>query len=169
MLLNSTKLSFQYEALATTFEKAYAKDRTDYTAKELAKLLRTPQYRALLYFMFPILKDMRRITKMFQFKTGSNLDIYEELKSFITTIAQRFLKQVVIQRNNIYQLMDLDVTTEFNVLKLEDVNFGTTFEKELAKFDRKTQFELRTFGREYLRTLFMELQKKLSTLLRTLR
>ena len=158
----------QYKALLETFEKAYSKDHTDYTAKELVRLYTTPQYKVLLLFMFPILKDLRRITKLFQLNSGNNIEIYEELKGFIYRIAKRFLKPSVIERNNIYQLMNLDLSTEFNLLPLNSVDYSTAFDEEMPKFDPQTRNDLKTFARNYLKEVFTGMQGRIATTLKTL-
>ena len=76
-------LYFQWDALAAMFELAYLKEKDDYRAKELSRLFKVKEYYALLLFIYPILRDLRRITKLFQCHTGDNIQIFHELKDFI--------------------------------------------------------------------------------------
>ena len=73
----------QFTALKELFVAAYNKDKSDAHAKELRKLFETKEFKALLLFMHPTLRDLRLITKAFQLKTGNNLDVYEQIKTFI--------------------------------------------------------------------------------------
>ena len=166
--INFSYFTFQYDALKTHFERACAKDKKDYHAKELAKLYSFGQYKAFLLFLFPILSDLRRITKVFQLKSGNNLELYEELKECIVNLATRFLKPAVIQRNNIYQLMYLDLTTDFCLLPLNSVNYGTPFENEMKKFTPQDRLDMQNRARDYLKTLFLELRGRLCGTIKTL-
>ena len=158
----------QWSALKKMFEEAEKEDKTDFRARELNVLLGVGEYKAILLFMFPILKDLRRITKLFQTKTGNNLQIYAELKQFVLDLCRRILKPSVLKANNVYQLLNLDLTTNFNLLSLNDTDFGNVFLREISRFPASHQLDLKNKAREYMRTLMRNLQHHIGKTLRTL-
>ena len=140
------------------FELAYLKDKNDYSARDLSKLFKVKEYYALLLFIYPILRDLRRITKLFQCKTGENIKIFHELKEFVHHLARRFMKNEIIERNNIYQLLKLEHSlreSDFCILHLDDVNYGTSFIRAISKFSNETKYDLRFKAREFMKTMFI--------------
>ena len=154
------------------FELAYLKNKDDYLAKELSRLFKVKEYYALLLFIYPILRDLRRITKLFQCHTGDNIQIFHELKDFIHNLARRFMKPEIIERNNIYQLMKLEQSlkeSDYCILHLDDVNYGGAFLREISKFNLETRMDLRFKARDFMKTLFLQMANKLSGTLETVR
>ena len=123
----------------------------------------------MLLFMYPILVDLRKITKLFQLKTGNNLEIFSELKQFILDLCKRILKPAIIERNNFHQLLALDLSTDFCLLHIDDVNYGSAYLDEISKFNTKTQVDLKTRARNYIKILITGFQNRLSGTLNSLK
>ena len=64
----------QYDALTAHFDIVNTNGK-DYDARILFDMFRDEQNRSLLLFLFPMLRDLSRLTKLFQRKQANNLAI----------------------------------------------------------------------------------------------
>jgi hypothetical protein len=150
----------QYDALGAMFEMASVKMK-DKTVRDLAHLFKDPANRAMMIFLNPILKDLRRLTKLFQLKQADNLTIYTEIKDFFMDIARRILKNSILRVNRIEDLCKLQIT-EFTLLDKSDVDFGGAFMRSISRFPVDLQNELKARAMNFLRVILEGLQKRLT-------
>ena len=142
------------------FECAAAKKK-DYITRELSSVYRNRIMRPYLIFIFPLLRQLRIITKKFQLKKGDNLEIFVSLQDFFMRLARRILKPTAIRDNSAEQLCRLSLTTEFNFLSKEDTDYGMTFLNEIQNFDEEIKSEMMDRARNWMHTLFTGLQGRL--------
>merc|ERR1712020_361805 len=64
--------------------------------------------------------------------------------------------------------MKLNLSTDFCLLALEDVNYGDSFIRAISKFDQRTQEDLKYKARDYMKTLFINMQERLTGTLETI-
>jgi hypothetical protein len=133
----------------------------DKTVRDLAHLFKDPANRAMMIFLNPILKDLRRLTKLFQLKQADNLTIYTEIKDFFMDIARRILKNSILRVNRIEDLCKLQIT-EFTLLDKSDVDFGGAFMRSISRFPVDLQNELKARAMNFLRVILEGLQKRLT-------
>ena len=157
----------QYYALSTFFDMVSLNRKNDYNARLLAGMYKNEENRSLMLFLLPFLRELRRITKIFQLKKADNLKIFHELKVFFLDIGKRILKPQIIRENNTSQLCDLSLSTDFCYLSVENVDYGAVFEESITRFNRQKQIELKQRGQKFLQELFKGLQKRLKGSLET--
>ena len=123
-------LYLQYDSLHSMFGMA-VQNMKCHTTRELNRIYGDKTVRPYLLFLFPILRDMRIITKEFQLKKGDNLAIFQGLKDFFLRLAKRILKPEVIENNtrnnSIERLMNLNLDTDFCLLPLDQIDYGQVF------------------------------------------
>ena len=104
--------------------------------------------RPYLIFLFPILRDLRIITKKFQSTKGNNLEIFRELHDFFMTLARRILKPAIFREKTAEQLCELNIDTEFCILSLDNTDYGQLFLREIENLPEQLQTELKTRARD---------------------
>ena len=113
-------------------------------------------------FIFPVLRDLRRITKLFQKKTADNLKIFEEIKLFFLDLANRILRKSTIDNNTVEQLCGIKLDdASICLLSLDDTKYGEIFNRDMMQFSQNTRKLLKTHAANFLRELFKGLQKRL--------
>jgi hypothetical protein len=117
--------------------------------------------RPYLIFIFPMLRQLRIITKKFQLKKGDNLEIFVSLQDFFMGLARRILQPTAIRENNAEQLCRLNLTTQFNFLSKEHTDYGMAFLNEIENFEESIKSEMMDRARTWMHVLFTGLQARL--------
>ena len=131
----------QYDALTAHFDIVNTNGK-DYDARIFFDMFRDEHNRSLL-FLFPMLRDLRRLTKPFQRKQANNLVIYNEIQVFFMDLARKILKDSILRNSTVQQLCEINLSTTFCFLSLNDVTFGDVFVQSIRKFDVDTQNNLK--------------------------
>ena len=152
----------QYDALGSHFLIAYQKEKC-YEAKTLHSMFNDEQNRLYMLFIHPILKDLRRITKLFQSNSGDNIKIYSELESYFLALATRILKPAILKNKSADELCELILDTSFCMLPTEAIDFGDYFLQKLARssLSKEVKNSVLTSAAKFLKELFIGLQKRL--------
>ena len=90
--------------------------------------------RVLLMFIYPILKELRRITKLLQTKTADNMKIFAEMKTLFLDLARKILRKSTVDNNSAEHLCKIKLESKKDgfsppmcLLKVEEMDFGQTF------------------------------------------
>ena len=158
----------QYDALTAHFDIVNTNGK-DYDARILFDMFRDEQNRSLLLFLFPMLRDLSRLTKLFQRKQANNLVIYNEIQVFFMDLARKILKDSTLRNSTVQQLCEINLSTTFCFLSLNDVTFGEVFMQSIRKFDVDTQNNLKNRAQAFMKQLFVQLQARLTGTLQTIR
>lgn len=158
----------QYDALKAHFDMVRHKS-PDYEANTLYKMYHDEANRVRLLFLYPILMDLRRLTKLFQTKTADNIKILKEIKDYFLILARRILQKRTVDHNSIEQLCQLNLETgqshydtgSICLLKLEEMDFGELFSSGIQKFSQNTQKLMKQEAHGFLKALFIGLQKRM--------
>ena len=104
------------------------KKKKDFVARTLYEKYSDQANRIMLLFIYPILKDSRRLTKLFQTKTPDNITIYDEIRSYFINLAKRVIKERIFKVNSVEQLCRLNLEPGTICLKsVEEIDFGESF------------------------------------------
>ena len=125
------KLIGQFDALKTHFQVAYLQEKC-FEAKTLHDMYSDPQNYLYLLFLLPILKELKRLNKMFQSNTADPLRVFADLEASFVSFGRRILKPAILSSNNVVQLTQLNLETEFCLLEPDSVDLGSSFLKALA-------------------------------------
>ena len=159
----------QYDALSAHFQVAGANEHC-YEAKTLAQMYKDEAHRLFMIFLNPQLKEIKRISTLFQSNQADNVKIYSELKVYFMSLGRQILKPMIINNTSAEQLCDI-IVSDINLLPVDLVDLGQTFPKELnmsnINSDRKLQ--LKENATNFLRELFIGLQKRIKPSLVMLR
>ncbi len=152
----------QFSALRAHFQAAYEKERCFY-AKSLHDMYANEGNRLLLLFLHPILKELKQKTLLFQSNKKDPLKVFGDLEAYFLSLAGKILKNSVMEHNGLEDLCKLNLESEFCFLSDEDVNYGAVFMHELrkAKIPEQEKVGLKKRAKDFLRCLFVGLQKRL--------
>ena len=164
-------LIFQYDELKDFFNEV-ARNKypgyKDWSAEQLAKLFNDERNRTYLLFLKPHLVDLRRITKNFQSKSSDNLEVFNQVSTYFQKVASKILKSDYIEGKNVHEIARI-TESEINSfhLSLDDVGYGRVFSKQLDQntFENSTQMRRNCYN--FLKKLFMGLQRRLKVTLKT--
>ena len=88
----------------------------------------------MMQFIYPVLKEMRILTKLFQCNTADNFKIYGDLKSFFLKLGRRVLRKSTLDKNNVEQLCQIVLSDKHrNIIEsicwlpLNETDFGELF------------------------------------------
>ncbi len=153
----------QYDALKCHFQVAYEKERC-HQAKILHEMFSDETNRLLLLFLHPVLKELRQKTLLFQSNDKDPLRVFQDLEVYFLSLASKFLKNSVLQVNDIEDLCELNIDSEFCMLSDEDVNYGSAFLEKLktASISYQDKVGMRQRARRFFKYLFSGLQKRLA-------
>ncbi len=156
------KILAQYDALKAHFQIVYSKEKC-FQAKTLAEMFNDEKNHLYLLFLFPIIKELRRLTKLFQSNSVDNFRIYSELEMAFKSLALRLLKPSIISSNSIDRLCELNLDTDFCLLEPDSVDLGSSFLKNLEKSNLSVgeKTDLRIRGKAFLKEVFVGFQKRL--------
>ena len=143
-----------------------------HTTRQLHLIYCDQTIRPYLLFLFPILRDLRIITKEFQLKKGDNLAIFQGLKDFFLRLAKRFLKPEVIENNtrnnSIERLLNLNLDTDFCLCPLDHIDFGWIFLQKIENMTPAIRIDLKNRAKNYMKKLFTGMQSRLKTIFATI-
>ena len=164
------KILGQYDALKAHFQIAYTKEKC-FQAKTLSEMFSDEKNYLFLLFLFPTLKELRRLTKLFQSNSVDNFQIYSELEASFKSLAQRILKPSIIRSNTIEFLAEINLDTDFCLLEPDSVDLGSSFLKNLekSKLSNSEKMDIKIRGKAFLKEVFVGFQKRLSGTLTTMR
>ena len=153
----------QYDALTAHFAVAYEKESC-YEAGTLHNMFRDDRNRLFMLFLYPVLKELRRITKMFQSNSGDNIKVYSELEQFFLALANQILKPAILRNKSSEELCSLNIESNFCILPIDSVDFGGTFLQKLenSKLSVEAKNEILKKAAGFLKELFMGMQKRMS-------
>ena len=142
-----------------------------HTTRQLHLLYSNQTIRPYLIFLFPILRDLRIITKEFQLKKGDNLAIFQGLKDFFLRLAKRILKPEVIENNtrnnSIERLLNLNLDTDFCLWPLDQIDFGGVFLEKIENMTPDIRIDLKNRAKAYMKKLFTGMQSRLKAMFAT--
>ena len=113
-----------------------------YDAKNLYLMYSDEKNRTLLLFLYPILKELRRLTNLFQKKTADSMTCMKEIKTFFLNLAEQVLTKKTIQLHSAEQLCRLPIKKHVEeqkegstlLLKLDEIKYGETFQRGKSFF-----------------------------------
>ncbi len=155
------RILLQYEALKLHFQLAYEGDHC-FTAKTLHEMYLDEKNKLLLLFLHPILKTLKKKTLLLQSNQKDPMMLLGDFKVYFTSLAGYILKNSIITANSLEDLCNLQVT-EFCLLNVEDVNYGSVFLNELqkSKLSNQEKFDLKKRAKSFLVHLFVGLQTRM--------
>ena len=164
------KILGQYDALKAHFTIAYAKERC-YQAKVLSEMYSDEKNFLFLLMIFPVLKELHRLTKLFQSNSSDNFQIYVELEAAFQSLSKRLLKPAILREHSTESLAELNIESDFCLLEPESVDLGSSFFKRLqkSKLTSSDRTDLLIRGRLFLKEVFVGFQKRLSGSLKLMR
>ena len=153
----------QYDALSTHFELAASKDR-DCAANILSGYFKDESNKIWFIFVLPILKELRRLTKLFEKKSADNFTIYKEICTYFVSLGQRILKPAILSRNTTAQLCELELDTDYCFLSLDDADLGYQFLTKVKnlRVSETQKLNMRQRAFNSLKSLFHGIQKRMS-------
>ena len=111
-----------------------AQKEKDYNARNLYQMFKEESNRVLLMFIYPILKELRRITKLLQTKTADNMKVFSEMKALFLDLARKILRKSTVENNSAEHLCKITLESKNDgfsppmcLLKVEEMQFGQTF------------------------------------------
>ena len=115
---------------------ARIKKKTDYDAKNLYLMYCDEKNRTLLLFLYPFLKELRRLTLLFQKKTADSMTCIKEMKTFFLNLAERVLTTKTIRLHDAEQICKLPIKKHVEeqkegstlLLKLDEIQYGEAFQ-----------------------------------------
>ena len=103
-------------------------------AKNLYQMYSDEVNRVLLLFIYPILIELRVITKQLQSKTADNMKMFAGMKTFFLDLARKVLRKSTVDNNTAEHLCKIqlkskksDFSPPICLLKLDEIQFGQTF------------------------------------------
>jgi hypothetical protein len=153
-----------YDTLKLHFDLAYSHERC-YYAKNLSEMYKDEKNRLLLLFLHPVLKDLKRLTLLFQSNEKDSLKVFHDLKIYFLSLAARLLKNSAISHRSAEALCDVKVT-DFVLLDIEDIDYGSSFlsEVEKSQISKENKSDVKLWARAFLSNLFTGLQGRLKGL-----
>ena len=152
----------QYDSLSAHFLIAYQKERC-FEAKQLHSMFKDEQNRLFMLFVHPLLKDLRRINKIFQSNSGDNIKVYSELEAYFLALATRILKPAILRDKSAEDLCGLILETNFCLLPTEAIDLGDHFLQKLARSNLSAEVKnaVMVQAGNFLKELFIGLQRRL--------
>ena len=153
----------QYQALKAHFTIVYHKTR-EHQAKILSEYFSDDRNLHLLQFLYPVLKSLRRLTKLFESNSENNIKIFDELQTYFVSLAQRVLKPSILRANPKPELLaNIPIVSDFCFLPSDSADLGTIFTSELekSKLPSETKRDILGFATHFLRELFVGFQKRM--------
>ncbi len=122
----------QKDALTLQFNIASSSEHC-YTARLLKEMNDDKTNLLYMYFLQPVLMEIKTVNKCFQLETRNILCVFKDLERLYMTTARRVLKPSVLRMNNDKQLRKLDLTQSGIFLFPLDADLGTTFMDQLKE------------------------------------
>ena len=157
------KILAQFSALKAHFNIAYTREKC-YQAKVLFEMYSDEKNYLYLLLIFPILKELSRLTKLFQSNSLDILRVYIDLEAAFLSLGRRILKPAIIGANTTVSLAELNLETEFCLLEPESVDLGSAFLRQLenSSLSGSEKFDIKIRGKSFLKDIFVGFQKRLS-------
>ena len=157
------KILAQFSALKAHFNIAYTREKC-YQAKVLFEMYSDEKNYLYLLLIFPILKELSRLTKLFQSNSLDILQVYIDLEAAFLSLGRRILKPAIIGANTTVSLAELNLETEFCLLEPESVDLGSAFLRQLenSSLSSSKKFDIKIRGKSFLKDIFVGFQKRLS-------
>ena len=95
----------QYDALKAHFDIVYTKERC-FQAKNSRDMFMDERNYLYLLFLFPILKELRRLSNLFQSNSSDNFRIYSELETTFQSLGVRILKPSIEHHKTVRDLTE---------------------------------------------------------------
>ncbi len=153
----------QYDALCAHFTIAGEKDRC-YDAKHLSMMYKNQENKLYLLFLYPVLKELKNLSKLFQSNTQETFKVYSSLRTYFRSLAARILKPSVLRLHTDDSLCELDLGSGFCILEDNDIDYGAKFQEDLqkSKLSATEKSYIRERCKNFLVELFKGLQKRAS-------
>ncbi len=151
----------QYEALKTHFSLAGERERC-YDAKHLANMYKNPENQLYLYFLCPVLLEMKNLTKLLQSNTKESLRVFVSMRTYFRSLAARILKPAIVSHHTDESLCELSIESGFCILEDQDIDYGSKFLALLEKsqLNGEQKKSVRQRCKAFLVELFIGLQKR---------
>lgn len=152
----------RYDSLKLNFQLESEKEKSQ-TARMLFEMYNDDFNRLYLIFLNPVLSELKRLSKHFESNTDDPFSVYAELQSYFLQLARRILKPQTLRVNSCEGLCNLDLSTDFCILAVNDVDLGQVFERELqqSRLSSDVKFDMKKRATAFLKELFKGLQKRL--------
>ena len=156
------KILGQFDALKTHFQLAYSNERC-YQAKILHEMFCDEKNYLFLLFLHPILKELKRLTKLFQSNSADFLRVFLDLESAFLAFGRRILKPAVMSSNNTTNLAELNIDSDFCLLEPGSVDLGSSFLQmlERSSLTSSEKLDMKMRGKNFLKEIFQGFQKRL--------
>jgi hypothetical protein len=122
----------QYDALAAFFNVAYQKEKC-WEAGSLHNMFKDEKNRHYLQFMYSTLKELQRLTNLFQGNNPNNIKIFGELQTYFIALATQILKPAIIREKSLEELCQLNVDSNFCMLPVDSIDLGNRFLEQLQR------------------------------------
>ncbi len=147
-----------YDALMKHFETV---QEECYEAKLLTEVYSSPTSAAYLRALSPFLTGLRKVLVMLRVSSdrASNVLTSERLGMHFRELADKLIKQDVLDESNCNDLCDMDI--EDNCKSSEEIDFGSEFSKALDSLDDAEKTKIRINCVAFLKAYFKGLQSVL--------
>ena len=141
---------------------AYSNERC-YQAKILHEMFCDEKNYLFLLFLHPILKELKRLTKLFQSNSADFLRVFLDLESAFLAFGRRILKPAVMSSNNTTNLAELNIDSDFCLLEPGSVDLGSSFLQmlERSSLTSSEKLDMKMRGKNFLKEIFQGFQKRL--------
>lgn len=150
----------QKDALTLHFNMASSTEHC-YTARLLKEMYNDKTNLLYMYFLQPVLMEIKAVNKCFQLETGNSLGVFRDLERLYMTTVRRILKPSVLRNHK--QLRELDLTQSGIFLSPLDADLGTTFMDKLEESRLAPDMKERISSRcmDFLKELVKQYQLRL--------
>ncbi|KAA0714107.1 hypothetical protein E1301_Tti022795 [Triplophysa tibetana] len=150
----------QKDALTLHFNMASSTEHC-YTARLLKEMYNDKTNLLYMYFLQPVLMEIKAVNKCFQLETGNSLGVFRDLERLYMTTVRRILKPIVLRNHK--QLRELDLTQSGIFLSPLDADLGTTFMDKLEESRLAPDMKERISSRcmDFLKELVKQYQLRL--------
>ena len=157
------KILGQYDALKAHFQIAYCHEKC-FQARTLYDMYKDEHNFLYLLLLHPILKELKRLSKLFQSNSADAFRVFADLESSFLSFGKRILKPVILRDNDINSLSQLNIDTDFCLLDPESVDLGSSFLNSLAKssLTSSEKSDMKIRGKNFLKEIFCGFQKRMS-------
>lgn len=158
----------QKDALTLHFNMASSTEHC-YTARLLKEMYNDKSNLLYMYFLQPVLMEIKAVNKCFQLETGNTLGVFRDLERLYMTTVRRILKPSVLRNHK--QLRELDLTQSGIFLSPLDADLGTTFMDKLEESRLAPDMKERIASRcmDFLKELVKQYQLRLPASMEFLR
>ena len=102
------KILGQFDALKAHFQVAYQNEKC-YEAKALFEMLNDPKNYLYLLLLYPILKELKRLNKLFQSNNTDPFKVFSDLESAFVSCGRRILKPAILSSTSLERLTKLNL------------------------------------------------------------